>query len=362
MARKSEAIAPSPEAREHVLSVLRTTPAPVTARDLTKQLAPPHTLSEKALTPVLDEFVTAGMAYRLSGKTAKAKPRYWHQDVADLGREALRACLQSLDEALSAKEIAQRLTTPIEFREADVIPLLESFVASGELYAHPAATGKGKPKFSHLSAPELGRQQMLRTLETKGPQPWAALRKVLKSWSDDQAQEIVQQLEAERKLWRHPPTGKGKAAKELLATRPPSPEPYLHDLARELSAVVPKLLTAGVSKDDLRRALVQLCEASGVTFSRSEGPASATGVDLLALMKRLEPGAERGALVSARELRQAARLEKALFDRTVLDLARQGRLALHRHDYPTSLSFPERDELVTDGQGAYYVGMALRQS
>jgi hypothetical protein len=55
-------------------------------------------------------------------------------------------------------------------------------------------------------------------------------------------------------------------------------------------------------------------------------------------------------------------LEKQLFDRAVLELARQGRLSLHRHDFPSSLSPAERDELVTDGAGAYYVGMALRQN
>jgi hypothetical protein len=87
----------------------------------------------------------------------------------------------------------------------------------------------------------------------------------------------------------------------------------------------------------------------------------AQGVDLLALIRRIEPGAERGALVVSRDLRRAARLEKETFDRTVLDLARQGRLSLHRHDYPASLTAAERDDLVTDGAGTYYVGVALRR-
>ncbi|MEY3226139.1 MAG: hypothetical protein RLZZ536_758, partial [Planctomycetota bacterium] len=35
-------------------------------------------------------------------------------------------------------------------------------------------------------------------------------------------------------------------------------------------------------------------------------------------------------------------------------------IVLHRHDFASSLSVVERDELVTDGEGQYFVGMALR--
>ncbi len=79
-------------------------------------------------------------------------------------------------------------------------------------------------------------------------------------------------------------------------------------------------------------------------------------------MRRIEPGADRGALIGARDLRRAARLEKQAFDQAVLDLARQGRLSLHRHDYPASLSPAEREDLVADGAGAFYVGLALRRN
>ena len=78
-------------------------------------------------------------------------------------------------------------------------------------------------------------------------------------------------------------------------------------------------------------------------------------------MRQIEPGADNGALVAARNLRRAAKLDKHEFDRAVLELARNGRLTLHRHDFATSLSATERDELVSDGEGTFYVGMALRR-
>lgn len=81
--------------------------------------------------------------------------------------------------------------------------------------------------------------------------------------------------------------------------------------------------------------------------------------DLIQAMKRIEPGAERGALVGFRELRRTAPLSKEVFDLVALDAARKGLISMHRHDYPTSLSPTEQAELVTDGE-AYYVGCAIR--
>jgi hypothetical protein len=83
-------------------------------------------------------------------------------------------------------------------------------------------------------------------------------------------------------------------------------------------------------------------------------------VDLVRLMRQLDAGADRGALVTARVLRGAAGLPKKQFDELALQLSRAGRIVLHRHDFASSLSVVERDELVTDGEGQYFVGMALR--
>jgi hypothetical protein len=132
-----------------------------------------------------------------------------------------------------------------------------------------------------------------------------------------------------------------------------------------LAGVIRNLLAADVPHDDIRRALVQLLEAAGISFGSAPGgdetPAAAMAPDLIGVMRQIEPGVDRGALVGARDLRRAVRMQKTQFDRAVLELARQGRLSLHRHDYPASLSAAEREELVTDGSGSYYVGMALRR-
>jgi quercetin dioxygenase-like cupin family protein len=94
---------------------------------------------------------------------------------------------------------------------------------------------------------------------------------------------------------------------------------------------------------------------------------------MLDAIRDLDPGAWRGALVSVQELRREfPRVSKQEFDASVLDLARQGVLSLHRHDYPASLSVaelaglvhsPVNDSWSTDRfPGAYFCGVAIRQS
>jgi hypothetical protein len=78
-------------------------------------------------------------------------------------------------------------------------------------------------------------------------------------------------------------------------------------------------------------------------------------------ISRLQPIGQKRALVSIRELRRFLPLSKSDFDRAVLDLALQGRVALHHHDFPTSLTPVEREELVQDKQGTYYVGIVPKE-
>ena len=85
---------------------------------------------------------------------------------------------------------------------------------------------------------------------------------------------------------------------------------------------------------------------------------------ILERMVEVVPAAVNGALVSLRDLRRSMdfqNVDKSAFDQAVLRLADQGKVALHRHDFPAGLSTEDRAELVTDATGDFYVGIALRQ-
>lgn len=82
---------------------------------------------------------------------------------------------------------------------------------------------------------------------------------------------------------------------------------------------------------------------------------------LTTAMHRIEHGAWRGALVGFRELRlQFPELAKNEFDAAALDAAAAGLICLHTHDMPNNIPQEQRDQLVTDGRGNFYVGCAIR--
>jgi len=357
---------PSPEVREELLTAIRSSAQPLEATQIAKLFTGARKLSRADVASILEECLSTGILRQAPPKTPKGKPRYWDRDARELSRAAALQAIRNSQRPLTAREVLRRLVAPLKFKEAELTQFLDEFVSTRVVHAIPAAAAKGKPRYWHRDALEFGRLEILAALEAKGPQAEAQLRKIVKGLSDAEFQQIVQRAVAECQIWRHPPLGKSK--KELFGRRPPSPEPYLREIAAQLAAIVSDLAAARVSPDDLRRALVQLVEAAGVRLvapgvaGRDGAPERPAAVDLIGLMRRIEPGADRGALIGSRDLRRAAQLEKASFDRTVLQLAREGRLSLHRHDFAASLTPAERDELVTDGAGTYYIGMALRQN
>lgn len=274
--------------------------------------------------------------------------------------------IQQTSEPVTAGQIAKLLAPPHKLSEAKVTPILDEFVAAARLQLFPPKTAKGKSRYWDRDQNEFARSLILETLDKKGSLAKTDLRKAVKQLTEELFLNAFQGLLDTQKLFEHPPLPKKKTS--LFGNRPPAPEPYLNDLGGQLSKIVAQLRGASVPVEVLRRALVQLVESTGVPFgegatvTRSAAlPLQELNVDLIALMRSIEPAADSGALVAARELRRAARIDKMPFDQEILALARQGRLMLHRHDFASGLSQAERDELVTDGAGTYYVGMALRR-
>ncbi|MDB5386811.1 MAG: uncharacterized protein JWM11_2457, partial [Planctomycetaceae bacterium] len=293
------------------------------------------------------------------------KPRFWNRDLKELGREAIRQTFTHAVGPLTAKELVGRVQSSAKFTERDLAPLLIEMAAQGSLHTFPPAKPNGATRFWDRDLIASARQAIIQSLNDKGPQPVANLKKVAKDLTPEQFESLFQELLNQNDIRQHPPVPGGKHV--LFGTRPPVLGPYFKDVSSQLTKVIATLLSANVSNAELRQTLMQLIEDAGIVFGDSALPndsaaVDSTDFDVIGLMKRLEPGAERGALVGARELRRAAQIEKSRFDTAVLGLARQGKLSLHRHDYPTSLTQDERDDLVTDGAGTYYVGLAIRRS
>lgn len=360
VSRKRSSPPVTPELRARVLTAVTSAPEPMTARELVKQLRGEISVRADDLATILEDHVATGNVFQIPPKTAKSGPRYWHRDPYELATSLLIDLLQTTTEPLTAKQLAQRLGGPLKFTERELTPLLQAGVAEGKVFILPAATPRGAPRYACYDLPEFRRRQIVRAASSGIPQTAAQLKKSVKGISDAEFASLIAALLAEHVLYRHPPlSGRKQAA---FACQPPQPEPYLAEWRAPLTKLVTELISAGVDRQHLRQAFTRLLEDVGLTVPPQLTPKTAAVPDLLGLMRHIEPAADRGALVTFRELRRAAQLEKHAFDAAVLDLARQGRLMLHRHDHPAGLSPQDRDQLVTDGAGNYYVGAAMRRT
>jgi len=337
---------------------------PVTAKQVASQVVCSRAVKEAEVAEVLDRAVSDRGLFRLAPKTAKGKPRYWGHDPEEVLASQLRATLQSAGAPLTAKELLKIVSSAFPTSVAEITRHLEILSASGDFFLIPAGTAKGLPGFWNRSPRDWGRVLIRKKLESTGGQTAEQLAKVARFLSVQEITVLTEEMVTQRELYRHPPLGKVK--KILLSLSPPRPELYLQQVAEQLKQVVTALRKERVPEDQLRRSVLQLVGDAGISYGAGGDQAPlrspAPTVDFEQLIRTLDPGADRGALVGIRDLRRLAAVSKEDFDTSILELSRQGRLSLHRHDFPASLSDQERDDLVVDRQGTYYVGVALRQN
>lgn len=76
-------------------------------------------------------------------------------------------------------------------------------------------------------------------------------------------------------------------------------------------------------------------------------------VDELRQLLRHQPDT----LLPVGELRKRVQLPKEEFDKAALELAREHLIALHEHDFPSSLPADKLAELVAGPKGRYFIGV-----
>jgi hypothetical protein len=278
-----------------------------------------------------------------------------HPEAVACALRALRESAQPLTVAKLAKAIPKSaLKSKKELPE-----LLEQMVRAGQIRSH-------KARSSVYWLPGHEEQASERILEALSEIPLtqtdlkSKLRSLLIGWPQTRRDEMIARLIKEKRVYRVPPlTGK---ATLLSARDKATPQDYVR-LALQL--VVDRLKTRGLTAEQVMTVAREVLQPAPASPAISPSRHDAADLERLILerMLRLNPSAVNGAPVQLSQLRQALRSEisdKDVFDRTIMRLAEQGRVAAHRHDYAGGLSQEDLAALVSDGQGNYFIAVTLR--
>jgi hypothetical protein len=271
---------------------------------------------------------------------------------------ALRALRQSA-QPLTVAKLAKAVPKSALNSKKDLPELLEQMVKTGQIRSY-------KARSSVYWLPSLEEQASERILEALSEIPLtqtdlkSKLRNLLIGWPQTKRDEMLARLIKEKRVYKVPPLA-GKAT--LLSARAEAtPQDYVR-LALQMA--VARLKSRGLTVEQVMtvaREVLQTAQAAPASV-----PSHQDAIDLermiLERMLRLNPSAANGAPVQLSQLRQALRSEipdKEVFDRTIMRLAEQGRVAAHRHDYAGGLSQEDLAALVSDGQGNYFIAVTLR--
>jgi hypothetical protein len=336
--------------QEAIKTVLYHSQTPKSMLQIRKDLPDKLRMSSKEMSALLDQMTAAGKIFRWPQK------RFWDRDPA---KAASRGILEFL-EGSPAVTVA-RIRTAMKQPPKIIQSALEELIGTGR--AHVWQPGK-TPHFCLFKPRDAAVDMIVRALADGPLTEKELITWVRKKLPGYQAKHLREHISQSDGIFEHPKHGKVKTRYGL---RPAEPGPYLIKAVQEVLSVHKLLAPFHVSFEAIHdalwhelglkhgeRALIQERPQAGRP-SREAQPLILEGIT------RLQPHGQRRALVSIRELRRSVGLAKSVFDEAVLSLALQGKVALHHHDFPASLSPDERDELVRDEQGTYYVGIVPKE-
>jgi hypothetical protein len=272
-------------------------------------------------------------------------------------KEVVIKALEQAGQPVTAKQLRERLTGPYKLPKERLSQLLEEQVSAGRIH-HYAAIGPSKqPRYFSRRIEDYARELIINLLEQRSHTQTEILRKLksqLAGMSQHQQKNLLTLLVKEKQVYQLPPFIGSRTIR--YSSQPPDLRNYdyledaIEKIRKKLNLTPEEVLSAARAFT-----LLRLQDSNSQQNDLSE--------KLLARMLQVKLAAAYGELVPLSELWRSLQNEgwdKASFDRTVLGLADKYRVSLQRHNFPASLSEPERNELVADGLGNYYVGIALR--
>jgi hypothetical protein len=161
----------------------------------------------------------------------------------------------------------------------------------------------------------------------------------------------LKELAGSGQVYLHPPV---RGSTLRFALQPPPPHELLKKTLKAFRAESLTLARRGFRKDQLDDAARRLLAGTNV-----QGPSDDGLDEMPRRLLRIMRLATSGGVIPLRELRRLTFIAKPEFDLAILALRDAGRVHLHHHDHPLGLAEDERYDLVTDGQGHFYVAAGL---
>ncbi len=275
-------------------------------------------------------------------KATKATPiaEPSEQELLEAAREVVRRA-----SGLSGSEFKKELSTALKKFEKSVLQAAERLVALGELHRWSSAK---KVRFFVADPLELLPAAVTAAL-AQGPGTETQLAQRIDSkyrGLGDLAKEWLKKALARGEVFQLSPAPSSK-------TKRYSSEPDIADLLKKVIVELKKIAESPAGR---RVAPARFIELLAQQFGVAVVVPKCVLLDALTEFSHGQP---RGALLSVRDFRPRVALTKEAFDSAALELASEGRITLHYHDYPSSLSEEERDQLIVDQRGTHYVGIAL---
>lgn len=257
-------------------------------------------------------------------------------------------------------------------RKHAITAALNSFLESGEIFCH-------KSKGNYLRywihdekerARQIIRQQLVDKPKAENPLLNEVARVLGTGASKTWLSRVLKEMEGNDELHVYPKLGPVRAKR--FALEPVDPKIYLtktflapiQSLCKTLAKVdVPTNVILAAITVAIQGSLIPTETNGQMPSDHDQIPSEDIADLLLKVMEDIDPSASQGGMISIPELRQESASvisNKECFDAVVLQLATQSAVDIHKHVTPGSLSDDERNTLVTDGQGNYYIGIAKR--
>jgi len=336
----------APAVAQRVEALLASSPGPWTAAAIRKQWPARPAPKPAVIEAALEELQARRAAHRLPGARGA---ELWSATPLEGWLEEAERRLMEMVRAAGAPTPEKKLLSALWPKGLDPQPLSERLVRlerEGRLRRWPGKT----VLWWHLGPEEALGEALLSALGDRAMERARWLREArtrLRGPSAVQWQQAAADLIASGRVVAHAAKIEGKKV-EVCA--PAEHRAALLDVYRPvLARLVEEWRRLGIRQEEIRR------------FLAFEPPAAARTDELLAELRRLERESPPPNPV-ARLRRRAAlqQLSKEEFDRAALDLLRQGRVYMAPHDHPARLAAADREELVTDGAGTFYVSISAR--